>query len=110
MGQRPHGVSKVFFPTLGATSRTVASFASFAVAFIARPVGAVSFGHYGDRIGRKRTLIATLLLMGVSTVLIGLLPGPPPLESRASILLVLLRFAQAFAAGGEWTEATPSFL
>ncbi len=66
---------RVFFPALGSTAATVASFATFAVAFIARPLGAVSFGHYGDRIGRKRTLISTLLLMGVATVLIGLLPG-----------------------------------
>jgi MFS family permease len=59
---------KVFFPALGSTAGTVASFAAFAVAFIARPVGAVIFGHFGDRIGRKRTLISTLLLMGVATV------------------------------------------
>lgn len=97
---------KVFFPTLGATSGTVASFATFAVAFIARPVGAVSFGHYGDRIGRKRTLIATLLLMGLSTVLIGLLPGAATIGIAAPILLVLLRFAQGFAVGGEWAGAT----
>lgn len=97
---------KVFFPTLGATSATVASFATFAVAFIARPVGAVSFGHYGDRIGRKRTLIATLVLMGLSTVLIGLLPGAATIGVAAPILLVLLRFAQGFAVGGEWAGAT----
>jgi MFS family permease len=97
---------KVFFPTLGATSGTVASFATFAVAFIARPVGAVSFGYYGDRIGRKRTLIATLLLMGFSTVLIGLLPGAATIGVTAPILLVLLRFAQGFAVGGEWAGAT----
>lgn len=97
---------KVFFPTLGATSGTVASFATFAVAFIARPVGAVSFGHYGDRIGRKRTLIATLLLMGLSTVLIGLLPGAATIGIVAPISLVLLRFAQGFAVGGEWAGAT----
>ena len=97
---------KVFFPTLGATSGTVASFATFAVAFIARPVGAVSFGHYGDRIGRKRTLIATLLLMGLFTMLIGLLPGAATIVVAAPILLVLLRFAQGFAMGGEWAGAT----
>ena len=97
---------RVFFPTLGSTAGTVASFATFAVAFIARPVGAVSFGHYGDRIGRKRTLISTLLLMGVSTVLIGLLPGAATIGVAAPILLVVLRFAQGFAVGGEWAGAT----
>lgn len=97
---------KVFFPALGSTAGTTASFATFAVAFIARPVGAVSFGHYGDRIGRKRTLIATLLLMGVSTVLIGLLPGAATIGIAAPILLVTLRFAQGFAVGGEWAGAT----
>jgi MFS family permease len=97
---------KVFFPALGSTAGTVASFATFAVAFIARPVGAVGFGHYGDRIGRKRTLISTLLLMGVSTVLIGLLPGAATIGIAAPILLVVLRFAQGLAVGGEWAGAT----
>jgi MFS family permease len=96
---------KVFFPALGSTAGTVASFATFAVAFIARPVGAVSFGHFGDRIGRKRTLISTLLLMGVSTVLIGLLPGAATIGVAAPVLLVALRFAQGFAVGGEWAGA-----
>ncbi|MDQ3761221.1 MAG: MHS family MFS transporter [Actinomycetota bacterium] len=97
---------KVFFPALGSTAGTVASFATFAVAFIARPIGAVSFGHYGDRYGRKQTLIATLLLMGVSTVLIGLLPGAATIGVAAPIMLVMLRFAQGFAVGGEWAGAT----
>jgi metabolite-proton symporter len=97
---------KVFFPALDSTAGTVASFATFAVAFIARPVGAVSFGHYGDRLGRKRTLIVTLLLMGVSTMLIGLLPGAATIGVAAPVLLVLLRFAQGFAVGGEWAGAT----
>ncbi|HKR51094.1 MAG TPA: MFS transporter [Pseudonocardiaceae bacterium] len=97
---------KVFFPALGSTAATVASFATFAVAFIARPVGAVIFGHYGDRIGRKRTLISTLLLMGIATVLIGLLPGAATIGIAAPILLVVLRFAQGLAVGGEWAGAT----
>ncbi|MGH3801872.1 MAG: MFS transporter [Pseudonocardiaceae bacterium] len=97
---------KVFFPALGSTAGTVASFATFAVAFIARPVGAVIFGHYGDRIGRKRTLISTLLLMGIATVLIGLLPGAATIGVAAPILLVMLRFAQGLAVGGEWAGAT----
>ncbi|MEQ3549302.1 MFS transporter [Pseudonocardia nematodicida] len=96
----------VFFPALGAAAGTVASFATFAVAFFARPVGAIVFGHFGDRIGRKRTLISTLLLMGVATVLIGLLPGADTLGVLAPLLLVTLRFAQGFAVGGEWAGAT----
>jgi MFS family permease len=96
---------KVFFPALGSTAATVASFATFAVAFIARPLGAVSFGHYGDLIGRKRTLISTLLLMGIGTVLIGLLPGAATIGVAAPLLLVMLRFAQGFAVGGEWAGA-----
>ncbi|MEJ8281933.1 MFS transporter [Pseudonocardia spirodelae] len=97
---------KVFFPALGATAGTVASFATFAVAFFARPVGAIVFGHYGDRIGRKRTLISTLLLMGVATVLIGLLPGADTIGVAAPLILVALRFCQGFAVGGEWAGAT----
>lgn len=96
---------RVFFPGLGSTAGTVASLATFAVAFIARPLGAVSFGHYGDRIGRKRTLVSTLLLMGVATVLIGLLPGAATIGLSAPLLLVALRFAQGFAVGGEWAGA-----
>ncbi|QIS07526.1 MFS transporter [Nocardia brasiliensis] len=97
---------KVFFPALGATAGTVASFATFAVAFVARPVGAMLFGHFGDRIGRKKTLVSTLLLMGVSTLLIGLLPGAATIGVAAPLLLVLLRFGQGFAVGGEWAGAT----
>ncbi|MFD0000561.1 MFS transporter [Nocardia sp. NPDC127526] len=97
---------KVFFPALGSTAGTVASFATFAVAFIARPVGAVLFGHYGDRIGRKKTLVSTLLLMGLCTLLIGLLPSADSIGVAAPIILVLLRFGQGFAVGGEWAGAT----
>ncbi|MGW0042859.1 MFS transporter [Rhodococcus sp. NPDC003348] len=96
----------VFFPALGSTAGTVASFATFAVAFIARPVGAMLFGHYGDRIGRKKTLVSTLLLMGISTLLIGLLPSADTIGVAAPLILVLLRFAQGFAVGGEWAGAT----
>ncbi|HEX6403983.1 MAG TPA: MFS transporter [Pseudonocardiaceae bacterium] len=97
---------KVFFPALGSTAGTAASFATFAVAFVARPVGAMIFGHYGDRYGRKQTLIATLLLMGTATVLIGLLPGAATIGIAAPILLVVLRFGQGLAVGGEWAGAT----
>jgi metabolite-proton symporter len=96
----------VFFPALGSTAGTVASFATFAVAFFARPVGAMLFGHYGDRIGRKKTLVSTLLLMGISTLLIGLLPSAETIGVAAPLILVLLRFAQGFAVGGEWAGAT----
>ncbi|MCK0093766.1 MHS family MFS transporter [Rhodococcus sp. F64268] len=96
----------VFFPALGATAGTVASFATFAVAFVARPVGAMLFGHFGDRIGRKKTLVSTLLLMGIATLLIGLLPGADTIGVAAPVILVLLRFAQGFAVGGEWAGAT----
>jgi metabolite-proton symporter len=96
----------VFFPALGSAAGAVASFATFAVAFVARPFGAILFGHYGDRLGRKNTLIATLMLMGISTVLIGLLPGAATLGVVAPIILVVLRFLQGLAVGGEWAGAT----
>ena len=96
---------KVFFPALGPAAAAVASFATFAVAFVARPVGAVLFGHFGDRIGRKRTLISTLLLMGIATTLIGLLPSASAIGVAAPIALVVLRIAQGVAVGGEWAGA-----
>lgn len=95
----------VFFPALGSTAGSVASFATFAVAFIARPLGAVLFGHYGDRLGRKRTLVSTLVLMGVTTVAIGLLPTAAAIGVLAPIALVVLRFLQGLAVGGEWAGA-----
>ncbi|MDV8002823.1 MFS transporter [Rhodococcus sp. IEGM 1408] len=96
----------VFFPALGTAAGTVASFATFAVAFIARPLGAAIFGHFGDRIGRKNTLITTLLLMGVATVAIGFVPPAATIGVAAPIILVLLRIAQGLAVGGEWAGAT----
>ena len=95
----------VFFPALGTTAGLVASFATYAVAFVARPLGAVLFGHFGDRIGRKRTLVTTLFLMGGATVLIGLLPSSDSIGVIAPIILVVLRFAQGLAVGGEWAGA-----
>ncbi|RYE39943.1 MAG: MFS transporter [Hyphomicrobiales bacterium] len=95
----------VFFPNLSSSMGTVAAFATFGVAFVARPLGGVYFGHLGDRLGRKKTLVATLLLMGVATVLIGLLPPTSKIGIAAPIILVLLRFMQGFAAGGEWAGA-----
>jgi MFS family permease len=96
---------KLFFPALGATAGLVASFASFGVAFLARPLGGMVFGHYGDRIGRKRTLTITLLMMGISTLLVGLLPTAATIGVAAPILLVALRVVQGFAVGGEWAGA-----
>lgn len=96
----------VFFPALGAAAGTVASFGTFAVAFFARPVGAIIFGHFGDRIGRKKTLITTLLMMGIATVAIGLVPDAKTIGIAAPILLVVLRFIQGLAVGGEWAGAT----
>lgn len=98
----------VFFPALGPAAGLTASFATFAVAFFARPVGAMVFGHYGDRLGRKRALVATLIIMGAATVAIGLLPTPEMLGTfgwLAPTLLVGMRFLQGFAVGGEWAGA-----
>ncbi len=92
----------VFFPDLSPTMATIASFATFGVAFFSRPVGAAVFGHFGDRLGRKKTLIATLLIMGLSTVAVGLVPSAESIGVLAPILLLTLRLLQGFAVGGEW--------
>jgi metabolite-proton symporter len=96
---------KVFFPHLGATMATVASMATFAAAFLSRPLGAAFFGHFGDRLGRKSTLIATLLIMGLSTVAVGLVPGAATIGMAAPLILLTLRLVQGFAVGGEWAGA-----
>jgi MFS family permease len=95
----------VFFPNLGHVLGTVASLGTFATAFLARPVGAAVFGHIGDRIGRTRTLIFTLMIMGISTVGVGLLPSTATIGAAAPLLLVTLRLLQGFAVGGEWGGA-----
>ena len=97
---------KLFFPHFSPLAGTLASFGTFGVAFIARPIGGVVFGHFGDRIGRKSMLVITLLLMGGATFLVGLLPGFEQVGVLAPILLVMLRFLQGFAVGGEWGGAT----
>lgn len=94
-----------FFPALGEQAGTVVAFATLGIAFAARPLGAILFGHWGDRLGRKRTLLATMLLMGVATVLIGLLPTAATIGIAAPIILIVLRVAQGIAAGGEWGGA-----
>ncbi len=95
----------VFFPEFSAAAGTLAAFATFAVAFFARPLGGVLFGHYGDRLGRKKMLIFSLLMMGVATFMIGLLPGYAAIGIAAPILLVVLRFFQGLGLGGEWGGA-----
>jgi MFS family permease len=97
--------NKLFFPSFSATAGTLAALATFAVGFIARPVGAILFGHFGDRLGRKRMLIAALLVMGLSTVAIGLVPSYATIGVAAPIALVVLRFAQGIGLGGEWGGA-----
>src|SRR5215216_7842777 len=96
---------KLFFPASDPTSATLASFATFAIAFLARPIGSALFGHFGDRIGRKTTLVAALLTMGLSTVIIGLLPTYQSIGIASPILLALCRFGQGLGLGGEWGGA-----
>jgi metabolite-proton symporter len=96
---------KLFFPTADPAAATLQSFATFALAFFARPVGSAVFGHFGDRIGRKATLVAALLTMGLSTVAIGLLPTYASIGLAAPLLLALCRFGQGFGLGGEWGGA-----
>ena len=96
---------KLFFPAANATTAILQSLATFALAFFARPVGSAVFGHFGDRIGRKATLVAALLTMGISTVGIGLLPTYATIGVAAPALLALCRFGQGLGLGGEWGGA-----
>ena len=95
----------IFFPQGDPTAATLQSLATFAIAFVARPIGSALFGHFGDRVGRKVTLVASLLTMGVSTVLIGLLPSYETIGVLAPVLLALARFGQGLGLGGEWGGA-----
>lgn len=97
----------LFFPAEDPTAQLLSSFAVFGVAFVARPIGSILFGHFGDRVGRKVTLVASLLTMGIATVLIGLLPTAltPGWEILAPALLALMRFFQGLGLGGEWSGA-----
>lgn len=95
----------LFFPALGSAAGTVASFATLGVAFVARPFGSILFGHIGDRLGRKRTLIATMLVMGLATILVGLMPTALQIGAAAPILIIILRVIQGLAAGGEFAGA-----
>lgn len=96
---------RLFFPRSDPAAATLQSFATFAVAFYARPIGAALFGHYGDRIGRKATLVAALSTMGISTFAVGLLPGYELIGILAPTLLALCRFGQGLGLGGEWGGA-----
>ncbi len=97
--------NKLFFPTVDPLTGTMAAFATYAVGFFARPLGGIVFGHFGDKVGRKSMLVTTLMLMGVATVLIGLLPTYDQIGVAAPVLLVALRFVQGFGVGGEWGGA-----
>lgn len=96
---------QLFFPAFSPLAGTLAAFATFAVGFVARPLGSIFFGHYGDKIGRKTMLVLALLVAGVSTFLMGLLPTFETIGILAPILLVVLRFAQGFSFGGEYAGA-----
>lgn len=96
---------KLFFPTLDPLNATLLALTTNAVAFVARPLGGIVFGHFGDRAGRKTVLVVTLLVMGSSTFLIGLLPGYASIGVAAPVLLAVLRFVQGLGLGGEWGGA-----
>ena len=105
----------VFFPESDPTMGLILSFGTFAFGFVARPIGGILFGHFGDRIGRKKTLVTALILMGVASTLIGLMPAYATIGIAAPILLTILRFVQGLAIGGQWggamllvTESAPS--
>jgi MFS family permease len=96
---------RLFFPASDETAARLASLATFAIAFFARPIGSALFGHFGDRVGRKTTLVAALLTMGLSTVIIGVLPTYASIGVLAPLLLALCRFGQGLGLGGEWGGA-----
>lgn len=98
-------IGPIFFPSGDPPVQTLSAFATFAIAFVARPLGAAFFGHFGDRVGRKATLVASLMIMGVSTVLIGCLPSYEAIGWWAPALLCVLRFGQGLGFGGEWGGA-----
>ena len=98
--------NKLFFPTVDPLTGTLASLATYAVGFVARPVGGALFGHFGDRIGRKSMLLLTMMIMGLGTFLVGLLPTYNQIGIMAPVLLVILRFVQGLALGGEWGGAS----
>ncbi|HEX5363629.1 MAG TPA: MFS transporter, partial [Gallionella sp.] len=98
-------IGPVFFPNDDPAVQALNAFLTFGIAFLARPIGALVFGHFGDRVGRKATLVASLLVMGISTTLIGVLPSYEMVGWTAPLLLCLLRFGQGIGLGGEWGGA-----
>jgi metabolite-proton symporter len=98
-------IGPVFFPRSSATAQALSAFVTFGLAFVARPIGSFLFGHFGDRIGRKSTLVASLLVMGLSTTLIGFVPGYEHIGGLAPALLCILRLGQGIGLGGEWGGA-----
>jgi len=97
--------NKLFFPNVDPLTGTLSAYGTFAIGFVARPLGGAVFGHYGDKVGRKAMLVWSLLLMGVATALIGLLPTYATLGVWAAVLLTIVRFAQGIGVGGEWGGA-----
>ncbi|HCA18238.1 MAG: MFS transporter [Alcaligenes pakistanensis] len=97
--------NKIFFPAFDPITGTLAAFATYSVGFFARPLGGLIFGHFGDKLGRKSMLLITLFLMGIPTILIGLIPSYDSIGYWAAVLLVLMRFLQGIAVGGEWGGA-----
>ncbi len=97
--------NRLFFPTLDPLAGTLSAYGTFAVGFVARPLGGAVFGHYGDRVGRKQMLVWSLLIMGIATALIGLTPAYDHIGIWAPVLLVVLRFVQGIGVGGEWAGA-----
>src|SRR5580765_5868657 len=97
--------NKLFFPTFDPFAGTMLSFATYAVGFAARPIGAIVIGHYGDKVGRRSMLVLTLMMMGIATVLVGLLPTYQRIGVWAPVLLIVLRLVQGFGVGGQWGGA-----
>src|SRR5699024_6928602 len=97
--------SQVFFVNMPSTVSLLASFSTLALGYVIRPLGGIVFGHFGDVVGRKKMLMITIVLMGVSSALIGLLPTSAQIGAAAPVLLILLRLIQGIAVGGEWGGA-----
>jgi len=97
--------NKIFFPAFDAFTGTLAAFATYSVGFFARPLGGIVFGHFGDRVGRKSMLLITLMMMGMPTIVVGLIPSYETIGYWAAVLLVIMRFLQGVAVGGEWGGA-----
>ena len=96
----------LFFPNLSPLMALLVSFLTLSITFVSRPIGAIVFGHYGDKIGRKKSLVLSLMIMGISTFFIGLIPSYDTIGNAAPLILIFLRLCQGFAIGGEWGGAT----